>query len=459
MSLIDRAKSAYGASYGAMSQPVFGGYRSNFADQGWASGLSPVIRQLADCFNEDYILKDPREYLMVYRAMAEKLGFVSIAYSRKIDLIGLPEVVSDDTGFADEMNAALREIRYCGEISGDFTHKSGLSGLVSATIRSTFTDGHAFVSMTDRNGDLLQRASQRLEYIRVHDSARLRFMEIQPDVVELWYTRRGMQTTMKENPAFLPVTFRDSRYVWGLPLSYECEAMVSMWLTAAGNRQGAHFRLGNPTSVTLLGYEIDKDFNPAVAKLVTDMSKAGADEAATKFRAALANANRTYKPQDIVATIPGTKPVITTKMIGEGARAITEYVPELEFMTLLCAIPLNYPPELIGLRTMSGGIGSEQFKYAADAAMADAGTHRIKLEGQLMKPIVNRLATSMSRRIPEYGFEWIGTSLANQQALADVEKTKAETLKTQIEAFQAAKTDLGPETIRQIAEDMGKEWE
>lgn len=458
MGLIERAKSAYG-SYGAMSQSTYGGgYRNSFADQGYASPFSAVIRQLHDCFSEDYILSDPREKLLVYRAMSEKLGFISTAYSRKIDLIGVPEIVSDEQGFADEMNAALRDIRYCGEITGDFTQKSGLSGLVSAAIRSAFTDGHAFVSMVDRNGDLLQRASQRMECVRIHDSARLRFMETQPDFVELWYTRKGVQSVMRENPAFLPVTFRNSRYVWGLPLSYECEAMVSMWLTAAGNRQGAHFRLGNPTSLTAIGFEVSEDFNPAAAVMITEVAKRNADIAADNFRAAVADSNRTFKPKDIVAVIPGFNPTIETKMIGEGARAITEYVPELEFMTLLCAIPLNYPPELIGLRTMAGGIGSEQFKYAADAAMSDAGTQRIKLEGQLMRPLVNRLATSMSRRVPKYEFEWEGTSLANQQALADVAKTGAETLQMQINSYIVAMQEMGPRNAELIAEEMGKDW-
>lgn len=456
MSLLERAKSAF---YSPSYTPQLGRSTSlyNQGDMGWASGLSPVIRQFADCFTEDAILKDPRQYLMVYRAMGEKLGFVSTAYQRKRDLIGVPEIVSEDEAWAQEANAMLNEIRYCGEQSGDFHAKRGFGAIIHWVVQSTFTDGQTFVSLIDRNGDLLNRATQKAEYLRVHDSARFNFQEVLPDHFELWYTRQGRIIVMRENPAFMPVTFRDSRYNWGLPLSYECETTVSMLLTAMGNRQGAHYRLGNPTSLTHIGFEVNKEVNPGVAKMLVDIAKENADAAAASYRRAVAESNRTFKPRDITLVMP-IDSKIETKMIGEGARAITEYVPEIMFSVKLVVMPLNYPAVLLGLDGAGGGIGSEEFRFSADAAMADAETHRIRLEDQFVRPLTNQLMVRNSRRIPKYEIQWNGSSLLNDKVIAETRKTNAEALKFEIEAFTMARSEMGPENAMMVAEELEKEW-
>jgi hypothetical protein len=427
-------------------------------------GSAPVQRDgitalFANMWSEsrDAGLSNPREHLDAYRQIYKNFPQFADVVKRKRDLIGNPVIESaTDPVWADEMNQFLANIRSIGEVYNPFAYDMGITCLLDQLIETIYVDGSGFATMLDVNGKMLE-GRQKLDAVRVHDPMRFWYQQREIDVYELWYQTKGESKiiTGSKVDAFKALQFDRTQWIWGKPLAYHSEYILRLYLVALGAREQANARAGAPLELTIFGFKLPNNFDPAMGMKMTNEARNYAEAAAQKYREAIGDKQtKLNEGVDVVGVAPSDMSV-TSHMYGKDVQFPSEFTDEVSLYLKWAASSWGYPLALIGMDDGSDGLGSAKYAYAAAIANLAAHNSQMYLSKNIIQPLIDRRMLDERKTAPrEYRIVWTGKTLEDQKNEADVAKVKAETLKLQLEAYEMALMNLSPAEQEAIVRTM-----
>lgn len=434
------------------------GYLSSYGSWGSApmqrDGITALMANLWTN-SDDAGLTNPREHLDAYRQIFKNFPQFADVVKRKRDLIGNPIIESKDQAWADDVNAYLANIRSIGEVSNPFGYDIGISCMLDQLIESIYVDGSGFTTMLDKDGRMVE-GKAKLDAVRVHDPMRFWFKQSNIDVYDLWYLSRGEQKIIKESKgdAFKALQFDRTQWLWGKPLAYHSEFVLRLFLVSVGAREQSNARAGAPLELTIFGFKIPNNFDPAMGMKMTQDARNFADSAAAKYREAIANKNtKLNEGVDIVGVAPSDM-TVASHTYGKDATSPPEFVSEAETYLKWAAASWGYPLALIGMDNGSDGLGSAKYAYAASIANLAAHNGQMYLSKNVIEPLISRRMLDERKKAPKFSIVWTGETLQDQKNNADIKKVEAETLKLQLEAYESALMNLTPDQQERVVREM-----
>jgi len=403
----------------------------------------------------------PRFGLTDYRLIYEKIAPYANAIDIKRSLIGNPIIESKDSGYADEMNARLSELKSTGELRNAYATDKGIGTMLDELVVDLFVDGSAFVTFEDAQGLELRTSTSKLECVRVHDAARFDYIETGiPDAYVLQYIKQGIQTEITTyRDSFRVMQFDRTKYLWGKPLGFHTPFILRHWLVSLGAREQSNARIGAPLELTIFGTPAPTaSLDPASAMIYSRDAKAASELAAQTYRTAIANKNtKLNQGVDVVGVAP-TDMKITTHRYGEGAQSPVNFQLEFDLYMKFAGSSWGVPLVLTGLKDSSGGIGSEEFKYAAAFATNAAAKQQAYLDQNIVRPILSRYAMAERRNAPEYNIVWDGQTIEDLASLADTKQKEAQANLTALQGLELAQQLLSPAEQAAWAKQAGLDY-
>lgn len=389
----------------------------------------------------------PRFGLTDYRLIYEKIAPYANAIDIKRSLIGNPIIESKDSGYADEMNARLAELKSTGELRNAYATDKGIGTMLDELVVDLFVDGSAFVTFEDAQGLELRTSTSKLECVRVHDAARFDYIETGiPDTYVLQYIKQGIQTEITTyRDSFRVMQFDRTKYLWGKPLGFHTPFILRHWLVSLGAREQSNARIGAPLVMTLFGVPMPTgQLDPAASTLAMRESIAAANTMKGAYTAGIANRNRKMnQPVDVVGVV-GADVKMSKHVYGEGIASQADFIEEFDLYMKFAGSSWGVPLVLTGLKDSSGGIGSEEFKYAAAFATNAAAKQQAYLDQNIVRPILGRYAMAERRNAPEYNIVWDGQTIEDLASIADTENKQAQANLTVLQGLELAQRLLSP---------------
>lgn len=424
---------------------------------------SKLITALGGSLSVMDVLGDPRSKLLTFQAMVA--AFPEVARMLRIHqlIMGSPEIESDDEGFEMEANALLREIRWKEALNYEGNVKTGIDTFVSALATRVMVEGQQFYEILDAQGQQVLTSRQKIDAIRLHNS--MNFEYTQNATLDYWlnYTDGvALEMNKKLTPAFQTLVIENhSEWPWGIPLLYNSASIALKAAIMEDNQIKTYQGKGSAPRVTLFGLDQTEpaDANILAAEEVKEMqrqSQEKIDELTSAYTKGIANANNYGVPMDVTAGVVG-KISMETHSMADNIQPVFSYPTDIKLALTRLVYAMNGEPSLVGLSSGGDGIGSNRTEILMQS-MASYG----KGLRQHIQPHVNRIflqhAARLGMRLPDYKWHWEGIDTADVKAMADIEKTKADTQKVWVDALTTMTQAGEIEAAQNFAKENGLEW-
>lgn len=438
--------------------------RSSGRDERWryhGYGYGQTIR-ISDKI-EQFIDTDlgPRESLADCRAIEQAFPFVSKAIKLHADVMGSPVPVTDDERLNEEIQAFWNEFKVTGEVLTTHDDDIGMDVFARALLTQTLTDG-----LQPYHIELMEDGRTPMGG-RVHDAEKFLFSRQNDlEVKNLIYNAINGSVVVPQDDLWRVVKlYRNSRWAWGVPMTYKAVFFANQCLWVLSARKDTHVRISNPPSITTIGYNPpdNERLSPQEYQALLNDAKEKGKDIQKEFEGALADMYRSGRPFDATMINPGTY-TINSKMFGQGAKGLTEYVPEAEFYTRQMATSMDVPIVFLDF-TMPAGFGSDIYRIQSGIMHKRKSWHQAEI-GSHVGYITKLWAISQSKnpatiaKIENGGIGWQEINIDDLKAIAETEKVQAETLEKQFENYLRIRMELTSRVIANTyAESIGHpEW-
>ena len=437
--------------------------KSIYSPRLYAGQQSKLITALGGSLSVMDVLGDPRSKILSFQAMVA--AFPEVARMLRIHqlIMGCPEIESDDEGFEMEANALMREIRWKEALNYEGNTKNGIDSFVSAMATRVMVEGQQFYEILDAQGQQVLAARQKIDAIRLHNS--LNFEYTQNATLDYWLNYTDgvtLEMNKKLTPAFQTVVIENhSEWPWGVPLLYNAAAIALKAAIMEESQMQVYKGKGSAPRMTVFGLKPKEDADASYVSndALSEKNEQNREQVLAinnQYSAALASANNYGVPIDLVTSIVGDI-VVKTHSHADSISAIGTYPEDIERALSRLVIAMNGEPSLVGLSSGGDGIGSNRTEILMQS-MASYG----KGLRQHLEPHVDRIflqhAARLGMRLPKYKWEWEGIDTADVKAMADIEKTKAETQKVWVDALTTMTQAGEIEAAQNFAKENGLEW-
>lgn len=424
---------------------------------------SKLITALGGSLSVMDVLGDPRSKLLTFQAMVA--AFPEVARMLRIHqlIMGSPEIESDDEGFEMEANALLREIRWKEALNYEGNIKTGIDTFVSAMATRVMVEGQQFYEILDAQGQQVLTSRQKIDAIRLHNS--MNFEYTQNATLDYWlnYTDGvALEMNKKLTPAFQTLVIENhSEWPWGIPLLYNSASIALKAAIMEESQMQVYKGKGSAPRMTVFGLKPkdEADENIITNDALKEKNEQNREQVLAinqQYSAALQSANNYGVPVDLVTSIVGDI-VVKTHSHADSISAIGTYPEDIDRALSRLVIAMNGEPSLVGLSSGGDGIGSNRTEILMQS-MASYG----KGLRQHIQPHVNRIflqhAARLGMRLPAYSWDWEGIDTADVKAMADIEKTKADTQKVWVDALTTMTQAGEIEAAQNFAKENGLEW-
>ncbi|NIV12900.1 MAG: hypothetical protein GWN62_16950 [Aliifodinibius sp.] len=423
-----------------------------------------IITLINDCNKSlkknkaETVAGDPRPKLAVYRAIAWAFPFVDRAISIHADFMGAPRIETDNDQLKARIKKFWTDFKISGEMKSEFDTDRTMQLFARELLKSTLRDGLQPYEIEGK-GKMVDGA-------RLFDAAQYDFVkDDKKDIYNLIRINgdgQGKNKIVRNTDRFnLCKLNRSTRFLWGLPLIYNAEFYAEMLLRVMIARRDSHIRLGNPPSITTVGYDLPKDImdKDLQAKILTDV-KDRVKDTIDGYKSALARMYHTGRPEDMVLMTPGGLR-IDSKMFGQGAPGIQGYPDEYELYALQIALTTDVPVEFLGIRGASAGLGSDFFRVMKEI-LNTRKTYHQHVIGTHIKAITDEFLIGESvapGQIEGYEIAWSEPDISDEKLIADTEKVEAETFALQSANYADLLLNIGRNEANVYAEQIGRpEW-
>jgi len=420
-------------------------------DKAWTGGNSglytyqgppsALLTALGITASASQLIGDPRLKMETYQTMVACMPEVSRMIGYHLDIMGIPEIESEDQVWADEMNALLREMVWKGQLTFEGDENRGLDTFIQDLAYNTLCVGQSFYSLLDSQGLPAIYSRQKVETVQLHASSRFNYIgQGTYDKFDLQYVTGTTQELNKViTPAFKSVVFdRHPEYPWGKPILYDAERIALEVAILKESQQTTYRMKANAPRMTVMGIEpmtspiVDMAQTSLLAQYMNE-SKATSARLEKSYSEAKARGMRTGQGVDVVASIVG-KIDVKTHSEADTIQPVFSYPSDVKLALTELVIAMKGVPDLVGLSTGGDGLGSQRSAMQMDG-MRMVGEGLRKFLTPHVRHILETKAIRLSRRIPKYEIEWEGLSTVDLQAKALLESTDATTANTYVTAL------------------------
>lgn len=444
------------------------------ADKAWMGGNSGIftyqgppsalLTALGITASASQLIGDPRLKMETYQTMVACMPEVSRMIGYHLDIMGIPEIESEDQVWADEANAMLREMVWKGQLTFEGDENRGLDTFIQDLAYNTLCVGQSFYSLLDSQGLPAIYSRQRVETVQLHASSRFNYLNQGTyDKFDLQYVTGTTQELNKViTPAFKSVVFdRHPEYPWGKPILYDAERIALEVAILKESQQSIYRETSSAPRVTLFGLEPQ---TPHVLDMgQTELMKSSINAWGAKsveleraYSAAKAQSNRSGRGVDLTASVVG-KITMASHSGADNIKAVTSYPEDIKLALTELVIAMKGVPDLVGLSTGGDGLGSLRSAMQMDG-MRMVGEGLRKFLAPHVKHILETKAIRLSRRIPKYEIEWEGLSTVDLQAKALLESTDATTANTYVTALNTLLMAGEIVAAKAFAKEHDLEW-
>lgn len=434
----------------------------NWNDSGsYLNRTNPLLKLLDDCADDDNLNTDPRAKLGLYRAMVAAFPFYGKAISLRSDIMGLPEIQFEDPSINNLVNETIENIATRSVYNSNHLSTVGISKLIRSFMTVTLRDGAVFpqILIDDDN----------LPYgYKILDNDKLTFEELEPmrdnsiDYnLDLVYAGRNGRYKVEKNDLQRSFYFNvDERWPWPKPMAYDAEWFALQLVRLIINRADTHTRLSNPPSITTISmdHRAISDMAIAPGKIQHEIGQfhEQADNVIKKYKQILSGTRTNNRPQDLVIKSP--MPLnMNSKMFGEGAPGLSDYVEEMNKYMIQVAMPTNLPLVYLGF-DFSAGFGDGRFKIEKELMNIQKSYNQQAFEREFSHFIDLYLTAIGSRHTSnDATWNWNEPSLEDEKLMYEGLKLKEETENIFLNNVDSVGLITSPEAQRQYLEDRGRE--
>lgn len=380
-------------------------------------------------------------------------------------VIGYPEIETKDSAFKNDFEQWAKEFAWKGESTYAYDKMKGLAGYIYTLVMNTMTYGQSFATAMDAKGQQIQRLSQPIDFIRLHESCRFNYMQTQPDVYELTHEHGGtIDMPVPETPGTRqPIRFRtDLNYpYWGLPILYGVERAATAALLSGEAVKAHNSRVANPSTILVASFDPNMGGASDDIQMVRH-SNAQWDAKMGTMRDAYVtqqnNQNRSGQPWNAFEFHSGGKVEFIEHVMGKDMKPAFSYKDEVLPLVASAVIGAYGVPEFVGIQTVSGGgIGSDQYtQMTARSEGFGLGCRKI-IQSHVEWLMANAFLRN-SRRIPKYEMEWDGLCITSEKGRAEVEKIQAEAAKYNAETAQMIAEGAGIAAVNAWLKSIDSEY-
>ena len=399
---------------------------------------SPFMRYLMSSSTYGELAPDPRSVLDLYELMQWAIPELAAVVDLHSRVIGFPEIETKDATFQKDWDDFVNEFQWKCEKDHPYNTTTGLHSYVLTLSKEILSTGQGFATLLDSSGQKVQKVSQPIASVRLHESRRFNFQEYAIDQFQLTYERGGIiDLDVKESPSMAAVQFqRSPKWAWGLPVLYGTERAATAALLAQESHKAHNQRVGDPSEITIFSFEptaaLAQDSIEAYqnAKLEWDVK---ADATKRGYSEQVATASRNGRSFQALEAVSGGKLDVKNHIFGSGIKPANTYREDVGSVLASAIIGAYASPDLFGIQTQaSGGLGTDQHTKMSER-MESFGIGCRPMMEQHIRWLMANAFIRKSKRIPDFKFIWKGFDLSNKKGLADIEKVFAETAKIDAE--------------------------
>jgi len=443
----------------AAQQALVTSSKSIGTNGGMRSGYSNYVHlskfmQLLQSNNWSEIAPPPIVMRDLYRIMLWAIPELASALDMHCRVIGCPTVESKDAVFVNDFEQWAQEMPWKGEKSFAYDTMKGLAGYLYSLQSATLTSGQSFTTLMDSQGNMIQRPSQNIGFVRLHDSTRFNYMEVNIDQFQLTYEHGGtIEMDLPESPYRDTVRFINSTKFpeWGVPVLYGCERSITDAMLAQEAWKAHNRRVQDPSSVAVFGMEPPAGIAQDDTALVRDMREqweARGVELTAAYAENFAKSANTGKGFQALEVTTG-KITVAEHVFGKDIAPANTYRESVDPYIASALLGMYAVPDFFGIQTMAGGgIGSDQHTIMSQRSESFGVACRSHQDAHV-KWLMSNFFMRNSKRIPEFQLKWMGLDVSNKKAEAEVKKIAAEAMKMNVETAQMIADGVGPAAANQ----------
>jgi len=433
---------SYGSSYGYNH-----GYRS----------ASPFMRYLLSSASYGELAPNPRSVLDLYELMAWAIPELAAVIDLHVRVIGFPEIETKDAVFQKDWDDFVKEFLWKCELDHPFNTTKGLASYIYTLSRETLSTGQGFTTLLDSQGNPIQRASQSIDKVRLHESRRFDFVQWNIDQLRLTYEHGGtIEMDVKESPAFASIQFqRVPKWAWGMPVLYGTERAATAALLAQEAHKANNQRITDPSEITIFSFE-------PTAQLATDALeqyenvrsewKAKTDATRDAYKAQIQNSNANGRSFQALEVVSGGKLEVKNHLFGAGIQPAKTYAEDVSAILASAIIGAYASPDLFGISTTSGGgLGTDQHTKMAER-MESFGIGCRPILEQHIGWLTANVFLRKQKRIPDFKFKWVGFDLSNGKGKAEIQASIAGSAKLNAETAELIANGAGLVAVNSFLE-------